>query len=601
VLERNALRSMIKNLDDQNLERLLGPTLLLLIERVRLASGSRRADFEFGAPPRAWSEKVDRHALAPLHAVGAVVADLEGLIEERRRVQQKRRRSDAEIFQLFGRPFTPLGATGEEYFDSSAKVTQGFRLDRVFERRRASRVLILAYDVVGERMAGPAIRSWEIAHALARFAPVTLAFWEKIQRKSPSVELAVFHNQAELEALVHEADIVFHQGFSMEGSPFLRSTRCLRVVDLYDPWIFEDLESHRLAARHETNHRLRLDVDVQRRLLRSGDYFICASERQRDYWLGMLTAVGRIDRSVYDQDPTLRSLIDVVPYGCPDEPPRATTSLLRGVHPSIGEDAFIILWSGGTWEWFDPMLVLEAFQVVLARERRARLVFMGLELEGRGLPPQKAAADVLHRAQRLGLLGREVVVYDWVPYDSRAECLLEADVAVMATRDFAESRLAFRSRALDHFWAGLPTVATEGDALSELIEAEQAGLVVPPGDVTAMADALLRLIRDDDARQAMGQQALALADRFRWSKVVEPLRQLIEEPWRWHALRSSRAAPVAMTEDAQRLLAAWRQPPTLPAVARQGLRASPTARAVWHHLPDPIKRTVRPAIERALR
>jgi glycosyltransferase involved in cell wall biosynthesis len=315
----------------------------------------------------------------------------------------------------------------------------------------------------------------------------------------------------------------------------------------------------------------------------------------------MLTAAGRIDRGVYDEDPTLRSLIDVVPYGCPDEPPRATSPLFRGVHPSIGKDAFIILWSGGTWEWFDPMLALEAFRVVLERDSRARLVFMGLELEGRGLPPQKAAADVVNRAERLGLLGREVVVYDWVPYDSRAECLLEADVALMCARDLAESRLAFRSRALDHFWAGLPTVTTEGDALSELIRDENAGLVVPPGDVTAMANALVSLIRDDPARQSMSQNARALADRFRWSKVIEPLRPVIEEPWRWHALRSSRATPVAMTEDAQQLLAIWRQPPTLPDVARQGLRTSPTARAIWHHLPDPIKRTVRPAIERALR
>jgi GT2 family glycosyltransferase/glycosyltransferase involved in cell wall biosynthesis len=601
LLERNALRALLKNVDEENLGRLFGPALLLLIERVRLATGSSRAPFDLGAEAGTGAESVDRHALAPLHAVGDVVADLDGLLEERRRVQRLRRLSDAEIFDRFGRPFQPLGAAGEAYLDSMTRVTQGFRLDRIFERRRASRVLFLAYDVIGDRMAGPAVRSWEIAHAIARFAPVTLAFYKGIARESSIVELAVFEGSEELEALVQEADVVFYQGFSMEGLSSLRSTRALRVVDLYDPWIFEDLELERFRHPHDANYRLRHDVEVQQRLLSAGDFFICASERQRDYWLGMLTAVGRVERGVYEQDPTLRSLIDVVPYGCPDDPPHGENLLLRGVDAAIDEGSFVILWSGGTWEWYDPVLVLEAFRLVLKKESNARLVFMGLELEGRGVAPQKAAERMRDLARELGLLGREVVIRDWVAYDKRASFLLEADVGVIAARDLAESRLAFRSRAIDHFWAGLPTVTTGGDVLADLIESEGAGIVVPPGDSKAMAAALLTLIHDGDARRSMAERALALADRFRWSKAVEPLRPVIQEPWRWHALRSARATPVSMTEDAQRLLAKWRHVrATLPGPP-ESLSVPPGARAVWMRTPESVKRVLRPVIRRALR
>lgn len=450
--------------------------------------------------------------------------------------------------------------------------------------RSAARVLVIAYDVIGERMAGPGARSWELAHAVARFAPVTLASREPISRGSSTVELVLAGSDRELEALANEADAVIYQGFSLEGHPRLESTLALRVVDLYDPWVFENLEHQRPQEPELADYFIRRVVDVQRGLLQAGDFFLCASERQRDYWLGMLTSAGRVEPAVYRHDPTLRTLIDVVPYGCPDDPPRAHSPVLRGVRDGIEEDSFIILWSGGTWEWFDPLLVLDAFEIVLREESRARLVFMGLELAREGIPPQKVAQELRERSAERGLLGREVVLGDWVPYDERGAYLLEAEVAVIAARALAESRLAFRSRALDHFWAGLPTITTGGDVVADLIEREGAGIVVPTGDVGAMAEALLKLVRDHDARKNMAARAVGLADRFRWSKVVAPLRGPIEDPTRWHALRAARTTPAS---DASAGLT--------------GIRASPTFQTAWRRTPDSLKRVIRPVARRLLR
>ena len=39
--------------------------------------------------------------------------------------------------------------------------------------------------------------------------------------------------------------------------------------------------------------------------LRRGDFFLCASERQRHFWLGHLAALGRLSPTVYDADPKL--------------------------------------------------------------------------------------------------------------------------------------------------------------------------------------------------------------------------------------------------------------------------------------------------------
>ena len=59
-------------------------------------------------------------------------------------------------------------------------------------------------------------------------------------------------------------------------------------------------------------------LGVQNAQLDHGDFFICASEAQRDFWIGALHSRGRINPLTYADDPTLRRLIDVVPFGLPD-------------------------------------------------------------------------------------------------------------------------------------------------------------------------------------------------------------------------------------------------------------------------------------------
>ena len=57
--------------------------------------------------------------------------------------------------------------------------------------------------------------------------------------------------------------------------------------------------------------------------LRTGHNFICASESQRDLWLGAMLALRLIGPQLYDGDPSMRETIDLVPFGAPSEPPRA--------------------------------------------------------------------------------------------------------------------------------------------------------------------------------------------------------------------------------------------------------------------------------------
>lgn len=434
---------------------------------------------------------------------------------------------------------------------SETAIVEAGRQRRPPARTTRTRLLVVAYDRIGTTMAGPGIRAWEMACALASVAEVTVAVEQPVDRTAPpGVTIETFHGDRQLRALVARADVVLVQGLAVRRFPCLKDCPALLIVDLYDPWVFENLELFGDRPHDEAEQLLQSDADVLNELIDQGDFFICASERQRDYWLGMLTSRGRINRAVRDDDEELRSLIDVVPYGCPAAPGAAGASL-RGVHPRIPRDSFLVLWSGGVWPWFDPDTVLEAVALAAASEPRIRLYVMGASSEP-GRPPSAFARRVAEQVQAHPSLREHVILGEWVPYDDRYAVLHDADVAVIATRGGAETRLAFRSRVLDHLWAGLPTITTPGCVLSELLERQQAGFTTPVSDIEALAALLLRLACDAEALDQASAAAVTLSKSFAWCDNVAPIRDVVTAPERWHALRARRPQPWVVSQGAPR-------------------------------------------------
>ncbi|MCW2950523.1 MAG: glycosyl transferase, partial [Thermoleophilia bacterium] len=111
-----------------------------------------------------------------------------------------------------------------------------------------------------------------------------------------------------------------------------------------------------------------------------------------------------------------------------------------------------------------------------------------------------------------------------------------------AHHDSLETRLSFRTRFLDHLWAGLPTISTAGGDLTDRMAEAGAALVVPELDTDAWADTLVELASDVEQREQMSVAARDLGQSLQWPSVVEPLVRIIGE---LHAARSTRPAAEA--------------------------------------------------------
>lgn len=394
-----------------------------------------------------------------------------------------------------------------------------------------SRVVVATGDVLGGKIAGPAIRAWQIAEVLAG-AGHEVQLVTILECDASSDRFVVRHvEDRDLRELEAWCDTLVFQGSLMHEHQWLRDSRKPLVVDVYDPFHLELLEQARdegEARRRDIVHNAVVVLNDQ---LRRGDFFLCASEKQRDLWIGSLAALGRVNTGTYDGDETLRGLIAVAPFGLDAAPPVRTGPGVRGLVDGIGPEDKLLLWGGGIYNWFDPLTLIRA--VAELGRPDVKLFFMGLAHPNPRVPKMRMAVAAEQLAAELGLLGKTVFFNQgWVPFAERANVLLDADLGVSTHLDHVETAYSFRTRLLDCLWAGMPQVATRGDSLAELIEAEGLGLTVPPGDPEALAAAIGRLLDEPDTAAAAAEAAHRVARDFTWERVLQPLVDFCAAPRR---------------------------------------------------------------------
>ncbi len=398
----------------------------------------------------------------------------------------------------------------------------------------ARRLLLVSSDHVGREMAGPGIRYYEFARELAKRFEVTLVVPFATDAELDGIEVvqASPNDGRRLRKLARGFDVVISMRLPVATMISLARTGTRTIYDLYDPVTLEllayDAHSDQAIPQHLFSHYTSL---VEQVALVTGDAFICASEKQRDLWLGSLATLRRLDQERYRRDPAMRDLIDVVPFGIPAEPPQSQGPVLKGVVPGIRESDKVLLWGGGIWNWFDPLTVIRAVAELAERRDDIRLFFLGLRHPNPGTGEMAMTDRAVRLAEELGLLDRQVFFNSgWVPYAERASYLLEADLGVSAHFDDVETRFAFRTRLVDCLWARLPMVVTRGDALSELVAARELGRVVDFGDVSGWVAAIEALLDDNEAYRRVRRNIEAARTEFVWPRVVEPLARLAAIP-----------------------------------------------------------------------
>ncbi len=533
LLERNALIVLYKNIGDENLGTYLAGALALASRRAVAETGVDSESFDIrragGAEEKSDDQSTPKKVLTSVFGADRFVAELPSLASDRAAIQSTRIRTDTEIFRLADGFFSPL-SMNQGYLDGYEAVVNALGIR---ESTQKTRILVITGDTIGAKMAGPALRAWKISQALSAEHEVRLVTWTSANRTSPDFEVHHVGLQNERQMRVHEewADVIFFQGYALRHFTTLQASSKIMIADIYDPMHLEQLEQGREHGKIRWNHQVASATEVLNQQLERADFFLCASERQRLFWLGQLAALGRVNADNYAADDKLENLIALAPFGLDSTPPQHTRKTLRGVVPGIGENDKVVIWGGGIYNWFDTLTLVRAIGKVAETHDDIRLFFLGVAHPNPEVPEMAIVQQTRRLAEELGLTGKNVFFNDtWVDLDDRQNFLLEADAGVSTHFDHIETTFSFRTRILDYLWANLPIVTTGGDSFGDLVAAEGLGVAVPERDVDALAAALESVLYDPAANAAARAAVTRVGGDLTWERVLEALLEFCRNP-----------------------------------------------------------------------
>ena len=168
--------------------------------------------------------------------------------------------------------------------------------------------------------------------------------------------------------------------------------------------------------------------------------------------------------------------------------------------------------------------------------RPPNVVYLGGLTEIRGAREMAAAIErVEHPRARLVLAGTgrtdvsgdRIDVRGWLPREGVAEVLREGRVGLLILHPVPAHLDSLPIKLFEYMAAGIPVVASDFPAWRELVG--DAGILVDPLDVDAIAAAIDTLLADPEAAQAMGAHGReAVEQRYGWKAEAEGLLSLYD-------------------------------------------------------------------------
>jgi glycosyltransferase involved in cell wall biosynthesis len=162
------------------------------------------------------------------------------------------------------------------------------------------------------------------------------------------------------------------------------------------------------------------------------------------------------------------------------------------------------------WE-FDLHELLAALVAIHQACPSARLIVVGQGERGE-------ERRLLALAQRAGIAGM-IDARGWLPPEQIPAVLAEADLALAPISNTLINRTRGMAKLLELMQAGLPIVAADVGIARDYLG--EAGILVPPADPAALAQAALRLIGDAALREVCAHQALQACVRFDWDRLAQ--------------------------------------------------------------------------------
>jgi phosphatidylinositol alpha-mannosyltransferase len=176
--------------------------------------------------------------------------------------------------------------------------------------------------------------------------------------------------------------------------------------------------------------------------------------------------------------------------------------------------------------------------------REHSVVFIGRHEPRKGMPVLLRAWPEIHRrtGARLRLVGADPLAVRLVLTRERVSHEGIDILGVLTNEELTDELLRAKAQVAPSLGGesfgmvltrglacALPVVASDIPGYRSVLEGDAGGVLVPPGDHVALADAVVDLLADEDARQLRGAAARELVvERYAWERIAARLLEIYE-------------------------------------------------------------------------
>jgi glycosyltransferase involved in cell wall biosynthesis len=199
--------------------------------------------------------------------------------------------------------------------------------------------------------------------------------------------------------------------------------------------------------------------------------------------------------------------ITIIPNGVDTSKftPEVDTTEIRRKHRL--ENSCVVLFTGHLEEWAGVNLLYDLAEKLNAEVPGALILLVGAGASVSDLFEKLVSKNLGHMLSHAGLH----------PYEEMPKYTAASDIALCIFPDTPVSHAASPLKLFEYLASGRAIVATNVAGTAEVID-DDVGILVPPGDIESICDAVVTLCRNKSLREKLGDQGRALVvEKYDWS------------------------------------------------------------------------------------
>lgn len=298
----------------------------------------------------------------------------------------------------------------------------------------------------------------------------------------------------------------------------------LLILDAYVP-IYIEVAAR--DAKDMPNEYLAFSRDISNhnKVLKRGDYFLCANEAQKIYYTGVLGSLGVMNPYSYR-----KNRIKIVPFGIHRNEKKVSYDPYEKL--GIPKNQKRVLWFGGLYPWFRVDELLEAIKE-LAKDPEFNFIFVGAKNPFNNNPDLLRQAEYAESfAKKNKLFNKNVFFVDWVEFNDRFNWYEYADFVISLNQPGEENQFSWRTRVMDYISGDLAIVTNGGDPLSEELVEKHSAIKLSSTSKDHIVATIREIYKDKSILNTSKENLKLIKKKYYWDIICNDLSRLINNVFR---------------------------------------------------------------------